>query len=211
MSGIKMEEDSSQDNFSNHGAGSSAKRVKVMSPGSVTLPTMPNWDLGQSLSPFCPPDMNSNRDPSIDFPMKLNSGQRSTNCHLSVNAGIASGSMMTGMTAGSGSGSSSSSSATNVGVVNNPLGSPFDNILGNDWSNAAPSSAGIHSGIPQHSQQDPLANLMDSVNSLDPLNSLGKSLNEQVTPPTQAPPPASPLPRWTLPQNNPRNPTGFKY
>merc|ERR550534_441655 len=103
MSGIKMEEDSSQDNFSNHGAGSSAKRVKVMSPGSVTLPTMPNWDLGQSLSPFCPPDMNS----------------------------IASGSMMTGMTAGSGSGSSSSSSssATNVGVVNNPLGSPFDNIL----------------------------------------------------------------------------------
>lgn len=39
-----------------HGAG---KKVKVMSPGSVTLPTMPSWDIGQSLSPFCPPDMNS--------------------------------------------------------------------------------------------------------------------------------------------------------
>ena len=59
LSGIKMEEDSSQDNFGSHGSGGSSKRAKVMSPGSVTLPTIPNWDLGQSLSPFCPPDMNS--------------------------------------------------------------------------------------------------------------------------------------------------------
>ena len=92
-----------------------------------------------------------------------------------INSGIASGSMMAGMTGSSG---------TNVGVVNNPLGSPFDNILGNDWnstgSSGASGSNGIHQTIPQHSQQDPLANLMDSVNSLDPLNSLGKSLNEQV-------------------------------
>ena len=51
---VKTEEDSGQET-SCHGS----KRAKVMSPGSVTLPTMPNWDLGQSLSPFCPPDMNS--------------------------------------------------------------------------------------------------------------------------------------------------------
>ncbi len=51
---VKTEDDGGQET-SCHGS----KRAKVMSPGSVTLPTMPNWDLGQSLSPFCPPDMNS--------------------------------------------------------------------------------------------------------------------------------------------------------
>lgn len=50
---VKTEDDGGQETC--HGS----KRAKVMSPGSVTLPTMPNWDLGQSLSPFCPPDMNS--------------------------------------------------------------------------------------------------------------------------------------------------------
>lgn len=30
-----------------------------MSPGSMTLPTMNNWDMGQSMSPYIPPDMNS--------------------------------------------------------------------------------------------------------------------------------------------------------
>lgn len=49
----------------------SSKRVKVMSPGSVTLPTMPNWDLGQSLSPFCPPDMNSKEFIISKFILKL--------------------------------------------------------------------------------------------------------------------------------------------
>jgi hypothetical protein len=32
---------------------------KAMSPGSMTLPTMNNWDMGQSMSPYIPPDMNS--------------------------------------------------------------------------------------------------------------------------------------------------------
>ena len=64
LGNVKTEEGEGQDTVC-HGAGSggggngAGKRVKVMSPGSVTLPTMPNWDLGQSLSPFCPPDMNS--------------------------------------------------------------------------------------------------------------------------------------------------------
>ena len=40
--------------------GSSMKRWnKAMSPGSMTLPTTNNYDLGQSLSPYAPPDMNS--------------------------------------------------------------------------------------------------------------------------------------------------------
>lgn len=32
---------------------------KAMSPGSMHMPTMPNWDIGQSMSPYIPPDMNS--------------------------------------------------------------------------------------------------------------------------------------------------------
>lgn len=32
---------------------------KAMSPGSMTLPTMSNFDMGQSMSPYVPPDMNS--------------------------------------------------------------------------------------------------------------------------------------------------------
>lgn len=37
-----------------------AKRLnKAMSPGSMTLPTMNNWDMSQSMSPYIPPDMNS--------------------------------------------------------------------------------------------------------------------------------------------------------
>ena len=83
--------------------------------------------------------------------------------------GIASGSMMTGMT-GAGSSSSSSSQA-----VTNSMGSPFDNIMSGGSSNDWNAMSGIGSSV-----QDPLSNLMDSVNSLDPLNSIGKSLNDQV-------------------------------
>ena len=77
---------------------------------------------------------------------------------------------MTGMTG---------SSANSQMVTGNSMGSPFDNILSggggsNDWN-----SGGGGLGGPAPSQ-DPLSNLMDSVNSLDPLNSMGKSLNEQV-------------------------------
>lgn len=32
---------------------------KAMSPSSMTLPTTSNYDLGQSMSPYVPPDMNS--------------------------------------------------------------------------------------------------------------------------------------------------------
>jgi hypothetical protein len=48
---IKMEDD-------NDSCG--AKRLnKAMSPGSMTLPTMNNWDMSQAMSPYIPPDMNS--------------------------------------------------------------------------------------------------------------------------------------------------------
>ena len=73
--------------------------------------------------------------------------------------------MMSGGAGVSNGGGGSSSSGAHL--VSGSMGSPFDNILGSDWN-----------GI---SNQDPLSNLMDSVNSLDPLNSMGKSLNEQMS------------------------------
>ena len=90
----------------------------------------------------------------------------------SVSPGIASGSMMTGMT-----GSSGNNSAGQI-MTNNSMGSPFDNILnGGDWNSVSGNGMNTMNTAPS---QDPLSNLMDSVNSLDPLNSMGKSLNEQV-------------------------------
>ena len=82
--------------------------------------------------------------------------------------------MMTGMATGS-SGSLSNNLVPVGAISSNSMGSPFDNILNSgDWN-------GVVVGTPMSSSnQDPLSNLMDSVNSLDPLNSMGKSLNEQV-------------------------------
>lgn len=69
--------------------------------------------------------------------------------------------------------SSTGNSGNGQMVSSSSMGSPFDNILngGSEW-NGGMSGPGPN--------QDPLTNLMDSVNSLDPLNSMGKSLNEQV-------------------------------
>lgn len=93
-----------------------AKRNKAMSPGSMTLPTMNNWDM-QAMSPYLPPDMNS----------------------------IASGSMMNGPP--------SYSSSRDMPYAGN------SEYLGGNG---------------------PLSHLNESVNSLDPLNAMEKSLNEQV-------------------------------
>lgn len=116
-----------------------AKRLnKAMSPGSMQLPTMNNWDMSQAMSPYLPPDMNS----------------------------IASGSMM-----------------------NN--GPPqYNNSRGNNGgSNAAnnPTTNGMYDMATGQNANDyltgngPLSHLSESVNSLDPLNAMEKSLNEQVT------------------------------
>lgn len=32
---------------------------KAMSPGSMNMPTMNNWEMNQAMSPYLPPDMNS--------------------------------------------------------------------------------------------------------------------------------------------------------
>lgn len=93
-----------------------AKRSKAMSPGSMTLPTMNNWDM-QAMSPYLPPDMNS----------------------------IASGSMMNGPPS-----------------YNNSRDMPYTG--NNDYLGG----------------NGPLSHLNDSVNSLDPLNAMEKTLNEQV-------------------------------
>lgn len=105
--GIKMEDESND-------SCSASKRNKAMSPGSMTLPTMNNWDM-QAMSPYLPPDMNS----------------------------IASGSMMNG-------------------------GPP---AYGNSYSGSNDYLSG----------NGPLSHLSESVNSLDPLNAMEKSLNEQVS------------------------------
>lgn len=106
-----------------------AKRLnKAMSPGSMTLPTMNNWDMSQAMSPYIPPDMNS----------------------------IASGSMM-----------------------NN---GPPPYTTGNNNRNNSYEFGGSNSSNPEYTTGNgPLSHLSDSVNSLDPLNAMEKSLNDQVS------------------------------
>lgn len=109
-----------------------AKRMnKAMSPGSMTLPTMNNWDMSQAMSPYIPPDMNS----------------------------IASGSMM----------NNGPPPYSANGTRNGQMPGSYDFGAG---SNPASNEYSGGSG--------PLSHLSDSVNSLDPLNAMEKSLNEQV-------------------------------
>lgn len=55
--GIKTEEE-------NESCGGNKKMSKAMSPGSMTLPTLNNWDnMSQAMSPYIPPDMNSELNP----------------------------------------------------------------------------------------------------------------------------------------------------
>ena len=103
-----------------------AKRsTKGMSPGSMTLPSMNNWDMSQAMSPYLPPDMNS----------------------------IASGSMLNGPP----SYNNSRSNQYEFG--------PTTTSANNEYSGG----------------NGPLSHLSESVNSLDPLNAMEKSLNEQVS------------------------------
>lgn len=115
----------SDENDSCGGGGGGSKRMnKAMSPGSMTLPTMNNWDMSQAMSPYIPPDMNS----------------------------IASGSMMNGPPS-----------------YNNTRTGQFD------YNSGGPPGNPDYSG-----GNGPLSHLSESVNSLDPLNAMEKSLNEQV-------------------------------
>lgn len=109
-----------------------AKKLnKAMSPGSMTLPTMNNWDMSQAMSPYIPPDMNS----------------------------IASGSMMN----------------------NGPPPYNTNNNRNGQMSNSYDFNSGSSTTNNEYSNGNgPLSHLSDSVNSLDPLNAMEKSLNEQV-------------------------------
>lgn len=109
-----------------------AKRLnKAMSPGSMTLPTMNNWDMSQAMSPYIPPDMNS----------------------------IASGSMMN----------------------NGPPPYNTNNNRNGQMPNSYDFGSSSNPGSNEYSGGNgPLSHLSDSVNSLDPLNAMEKSLNEQV-------------------------------
>lgn len=109
-----------------------SKRGKAISPGSMTLPTMNNWDMNQALSPYLPPDMNT----------------------------IASGSMMT--------------SSYNQQQGNHGRNGNGNNNYEFGLNSSGPGSNEYSGG------GGPLSHLSDSVNSLDPLNAMEKSLNEQV-------------------------------
>ncbi|CAH2991654.1 unnamed protein product [Chilo suppressalis] len=126
--GIKQEEDSNDNSL--------GKRSKAVSPGSMNMPTMNNWDMNQALSPYLPPDMNT----------------------------IASGSMISSY--------NQSSQNRNAGS-NNPN---YDFGMNNG------------PGSNEFAGNGPLSHLNDSVNSLDPLNAMEKSLNEQLLPETSVDP-----------------------
>ncbi|XP_046962929.1 zinc finger MIZ domain-containing protein 1 [Vanessa atalanta] len=117
--GIKQEDDSND---------TPGKRSKAVSPGSMNMPTMNNWDMNQALSPYLPPDMNT----------------------------IASGSMISSYNQGGQNRNSGSSNQNyDFGMSNGP-------------------------GSNEYAGNGPLSHLNESVNSLDPLNAMEKSLNEQM-------------------------------
>lgn len=109
------------------------RMTKAMSPGSMNMPTMNNWDMNQAMSPYIPPDMSS----------------------------IVSGSMMN---------NTSSTYGNNNINHRNSSGGSFDINPGTNNSTNNDYSSGT----------GPLTHLNESVNSLDPLNAMEKSLNDQV-------------------------------
>lgn len=123
LTGIKSEEESD-----------CKRTTKAMSPGSMNMPTMNNYEyMNQAMSPYIPPDMNS----------------------------IVSGSMMN---------NTSSTYPNNSINHRNTSGGTYE----------------INSGTNTIGNNDyvggtgPLSHLNESVNSLDPLNAMEKSLNDQV-------------------------------
>lgn len=128
LAGIKSEEENE------------CKRTttKAMSPGSMNMPTMNNWDMNQAMSPYIPLDMNS----------------------------IVSGSMMN---------NTSSATYTNNSINHrNTSGGTYEINSGT----SAPANNDYASG------PGPLSHLNESVNTLDTLNAIEKSINEQVRLPT---------------------------
>lgn len=116
------------ENEESDSCGAKQRLNKAMSPGSMTLPTMNNWDMSQAMSPYIPPDMNSIASGSM-----MNNGPSYNNSR------------------GGGGGSSNYDFNSNPGS--------------NEYSGA----------------NGPLSHLSESVNNLDPLNAMEKSLNDQVS------------------------------
>ncbi|XP_014478426.1 PREDICTED: zinc finger MIZ domain-containing protein 1 [Dinoponera quadriceps] len=112
--------------------------AKAMSPGSMNMPTMNNWEMNQAMSPYLPPDMSS----------------------------IVSGSMMNNINHRNTSGGT-----YEINSATNTSGS-------NDYASGA----------------GPLSHLNESVNTLDTLNAIEKSINEQMphTPHTPHTPQSTP-------------------
>lgn len=158
MPGIKQEPGEDGDTC----GGSGKKANKPMSPSSMTLPTLNSWDnLNSAMSPYMPLDMNSK---FLQFQFYLFIfkyifiwfffcwiSRIFLNCWLIFVLGIASGSMMSSVNNNSGG-----MQRTNSYEL---LNSPMSNKYG--------------SGTP-------LSHLTDSVNCLDPLNAMEKSLADQV-------------------------------
>lgn len=124
---------------------------KAMSPGSMNMPSMHNWDIGQSMSPYIPPDMSSEcLEMQNGFKFVLYSCFR-TGILLFV--GIASGSMMTSGPPGF--------SVPNVSRANNY-----------DTSNSSEYSSNGHCNI--------LGDSLESL-KLESLNVMEKNITDQVS------------------------------
>ena len=106
-----------------------------MSPNSMILPNMNNWDITQAMSPYATPDMNS----------------------------IVSGSMM--------STNYANHNGNNSNNTNNP--NRNNNHLYEFQTPNSMSATGDYG-------QGPLSHLSDSVNSLEALNAMEKTIGDQV-------------------------------
>ena len=85
MMSIKSEEESND-----------CKRMtKAMSPGSMNMPTMNNWDMNQAMSPYMTPDMNSiasgsmmnNPSTPTNYPNSVNHRNSSATSNYEMNCG----------------------------------------------------------------------------------------------------------------------------
>lgn len=137
---------------------SGGKRLKAMSPGSMTMPTTSSWEMGQGLAPYPalpPPDMQS----IVNGPSMANGPVMAGGPVMTSGAGMPNGPVMP-----------SGPSMSNGPVMGNGSGIPNGMGYGNR-----------NGGFDFHSQASdfgsPLSHLSDSVASLDHLAAMEKSLN----------------------------------
>lgn len=133
--------------------------TKAMSPGSMNLPTMNNWDTNQAMSPYMPPDMNSIVSGSMMNTSSPSQPQYGNNGQNHRNSSTTSSSAP-------GSTSSNVNSSSSIPVSCSTAGTPDMGLGANPGGNNDYNGPGSH--------------MNDSVNPLDQLNAIDKSFSDQV-------------------------------